>query len=161
VKPDKDDPDHKDVRHYALWGNLMAGGAGCEWYFGYKFDHNDLNCEDWRSREKMWDQTRHALEFFHTHLPFWEMEQYDYLTTVKDDYCFAKPDQVYAIYLPGGGGTQIHLGEGSYKVNWYDPRNGGKLQKGGVTDIKGPGLKSIGYPPKEKAEDWVALLVRD
>ena len=31
VKPDKDDPNHDDVRRYALWGNLMAGGAGCEW----------------------------------------------------------------------------------------------------------------------------------
>ena len=38
-----------------LWGNLMAGGAGVEWYFGYTFPHNDLNCENWRNRDHMWD----------------------------------------------------------------------------------------------------------
>ena len=57
-----------------LWGNLMAGGAGVEWYFGYNFPHNDLNCESWRSRDHMWDLTRYALEFFHNHLPFAQME---------------------------------------------------------------------------------------
>ncbi len=25
-----------DVRKLCLWGNLMAGGAGVEYYFGYK-----------------------------------------------------------------------------------------------------------------------------
>ena len=37
----------------------------------------DINCEDWRSRDIMWDQTRHALEFFQEHLPFWEMDPAD------------------------------------------------------------------------------------
>ncbi|MBA7605015.1 hypothetical protein ES703_12143 [subsurface metagenome] len=64
VKPDKDDYRHDEVRHKHLWAHLMAGGAGVEWYFGYKFAHNDLNCEDWRSRDHMWDLTRYALEFF-------------------------------------------------------------------------------------------------
>ena len=40
VLPDADDPDHDAVRHHALWGNLMAGGGGCEWYFGYEYAHN-------------------------------------------------------------------------------------------------------------------------
>jgi hypothetical protein len=44
-----DDPNHDDVRHQALWGHLMGGGAGCEWYFGYKFAHNDLGLEDFRA----------------------------------------------------------------------------------------------------------------
>ena len=33
----------------------------------------DINCEDWRTRENMWNQTRYALEFFHDYLPFAEM----------------------------------------------------------------------------------------
>jgi hypothetical protein len=53
VKADVNDPAHDDVRAHALWGNLMAGGAGVEWYFGYQQPHTDLNCEDWRSRDKM------------------------------------------------------------------------------------------------------------
>ncbi len=51
VMPDADDPDHDTVRTHCLWGSLMAGGAGVEWYFGYRFAHNDLGLEDFRSRE--------------------------------------------------------------------------------------------------------------
>ena len=111
VKPDNDDFGHDDVRREHLWGNLMAGGAGVEWYFGYKFPHNDLNCENWRSRDHMWDLTRYALDFFRDHLPFAKMQHHDELTSAPDDYCFADPGQVYAIYLPRGGTTDLDLGQ--------------------------------------------------
>ena len=62
--PDEDDPAHNDGRINALWGCLLAGGAGNEWYFGYKHAHSDLTCQDWRSRDLWWDQCRIALEFF-------------------------------------------------------------------------------------------------
>lgn len=78
----------------------MAGGGGVEWYFGYQYPHSDLNCEDWRSRELLWDQTRIALEFFHRYLPFDKMECRDDLTEAADDYCFAWVGEVYAVYLP-------------------------------------------------------------
>jgi len=42
AKPDADDPEHNEIRAEVLWGNLMAGGAGVEWYFGYRYAHNDL-----------------------------------------------------------------------------------------------------------------------
>ncbi len=160
VKPDKDDYWHDEVRHKHLWGHLMAGGAGVEWYFGYKFAHNDLNCEDWRSRDHLWDLTRNALEFFQEHLPFTEMEHHDELTSVKDDYCFAKPGQVYAIYLPGGGTTNLDLGgdSKSFAVQWFNPRTGGALQPGSVRSVNGPGLVGIGQPPKDADKDWVALV---
>jgi len=158
VKPDRGDPRHDAVRRYALWGNLMGGGAGCEWYFGYKYAHNDLNCEDWRSRQNMWDQTRHALEFFREQLPFVEMQPADELTSARDDYCLAKPGEVYAIYLPGGGGTDVRLPDVALSVYWYDPRSGGPLQRGSLDSVSGPGSKSIGRPPSEQDKDWVALL---
>jgi len=158
VKPDRDDPSHDEVRKTHLWGNLMAGGAGCEWYFGYKFMHNDLNCEDWRSRERVWDMTRHALEFFQQHLPFTEMVSADHLTMADNDYCFAKPGYVYAVYLPDGGTTELFLPTAKYEVKWYNPRRGGKLQTGTVTTVSGRGLKSIGRPPAETDKDWAALV---
>ena len=34
VAPDSVDPEHNDIRHYVLWGNILAGGAGVEYYFG-------------------------------------------------------------------------------------------------------------------------------
>jgi len=160
VKPDKDDYWHDDVRKKHLWGNLMAGGAGVEWYFGYNFPNNDLTCEDWRSRDHIWDLTRYALEFFHQHLPFTEMTHHDELTASKDDYCLAKPSQVYAVYLPSGGTTGLDLGAGSatFTVQWFNPRIGGPLQTGTVAEITGPGAVAIGYPPADDDKDWVVLI---
>ncbi len=160
VKPDKDDYNHDEVRHKHLWGHLMAGGAGVEWYFGYKFAHNDLNCEDWRSRDHMWDLTRYALEFFRKHLPFTEMAHYDKLTETKDDYCFARPGQIYAIYLPSGGTTRLDLGQSNatFTVKWFNPRTGGPLRTADVPAVKGPGPVAIGHPPQDTTKDWVALI---
>jgi hypothetical protein len=164
VMPDANDYWHNDVRRRHLWGNLMAGGAGIEYYFGYKFPNNDLNCEDWRSRDHLWDLTRYALEFFHQYLPFTEMEGHDELIPVGDGYCFARPGQIYAIYLPIGGTTNLDLGNnaGPFTIQWYNPRTGGLMQAGSVSEITGPGLVSIGSPPVETASsadaDWVALI---
>ncbi len=158
VKPDDDDYWHDDVRKHALWGNLMAGGAGCEWYFGYQYDHNDLNCEDWRSRDHMWDLTRIALDFFHENLPFHEMKHNDDLTYNKEDYCFAKPGEIYAIYLPNGGTTDLELEEGTYMVRWYNPREGGTFRFGSVKKLEGPGIKMIGDAPEDEEKDWVVLI---
>lgn len=160
VKPDADDPGHDEVRAKHLWGNLMAGGAGVEWYFGYKFPHNDLNCEDWRSRDRMWDQTRCALEFFHKHLPFPRMAGADERTSSANDYCFARPGEVYAIYLPSGGTTDLDLGTtaATFTVQWYNPREGGPLNKGTVATVTGPGKVSVGEPPRDTGKDWVALV---
>jgi hypothetical protein len=119
-----------------------------------------LNLQDWRSRQNMWDQTRHALRFFQEHLPFTEMRHADSLTSAGDDYCFAKAGYVYAIYLPKGGSTDVDLPAASYSVQWYNPRTGGKLARGSVRTVKGPGKVSIGKTPgaNNAKEDWVALL---
>jgi hypothetical protein len=158
VKPDADDPDHYEVRRYGLWGNLMAGGAGCEWYFGYEFAHNDLNLEDFRSRDRMWDLTRFAVEFFQTYLPFEEMHSDDSLVSNSSAYCFAKPGEVYAIYLGEGGTIGLSLPKGTYSIDWFDPRNGGPLQKGSRDQVTGAESASIGDPPTESNRDWVALV---
>ena len=156
VKPDAIDPAHNEPRKNCLWGNLMAGGAGCEWYFGYKFAHNDLNCEDWRSRDRMWDLTRYALEFFHKYLPFHQMSSDDSL--VSGGWCLAKPGDIYVVYLPRGGSTNLNLMAGSYTVKWYNPRSGGQLQAGSVTDVTGPATVSLGKPPRDVKKDWVVLV---
>jgi len=165
VVPDADDPDHDGPRKLALWGNLMAGGSGVEWYFGHRFAHMDINCEDWRTRDIMWDQTRYALEFFHKHLPFWKMAPNDALVSTEKAYCLALPGQIYTIYLPApkgptGGTTKLDLDDHSatFTVKWYNPRRGGELQAGTKTRITGPGSVAIGLPPSEPGKDWAALI---
>jgi hypothetical protein len=162
VMPDADDPGHDIPRIQALWGNLIGGGSGVEWYFGYNHAHMDLNCEDWRSRDIMWDQTRHALEFFRTHLPFWEMAPDNSLASrAKDARVLAKPGAVYAVQLPAGGAVSLNLAEGDYSVRWYDPRAGGELKEGSVASVQGPGVKPLGNPPAEPGKDWVLLVKRN
>ncbi len=159
AKPDADDPEHNEIRAQVLWGNLMAGGAGVEWYFGYRYAHNDLKCEDWRSRDLLWDQTRHALEFFQNHVPFSKMQSADYLTKNTNDYVFADNGNTYVVYLPQVAETKLNLYgfNSKFNVKWYNPRTGGNLLKGSVKTIKGGGMVSIGLPPN-KDKDWVALI---
>ncbi|QNF33977.1 DUF5060 domain-containing protein [Adhaeribacter swui] len=160
VKPDADDYAHDLPRKLALWGNLMAGGGGVEWYFGYQFLNSDLTAQDWRSRDHMWDLTNYALQFFNQYLPFWQMLNADNLTAVTNDYCLALPGKIYAIYLPQGGTTTLDLGtnSGNYLVQWYNPQTGGALQNGTVPQITGSGINSIGFPPKNDTQDWVCLV---
>lgn len=160
VLPDADDPNHDMPRIEALWGNLMGGGAGVEWYFGYKYAHMDLNCEDWRSRDRMWDQTRHALEFFRRRLPYWEMTPQGVKAEPATARVLAKAGEVYAVQLPKGGEARLELATGSYTVEWYDPRAGGALQAGSVRMVTGGGMANLGAPPADADKDWVVLVKR-
>lgn len=160
--PDANDPSHDAIRSQHLWGNLMAGGAGVQWYFGYSLPNNDLNLEDFRSRAEVWRQTDIALDFFNDHLPFEEMSHADELTPAPSDYVLAKPGSVYAIYLPNGGdATLLDLSgqSGRYEVKWYDPRNGGALQDGAIASVAGGAPVSLGVAPHDAGQDW-AILVR-
>ena len=106
----------------------------------------------------MWDFTRYAVEFFQEHLPFVEMQAEDESASNPAAYCFAKKGEIYAVYLGEGGTTDLSIPNGTYSVEWYDPRNGGSLQAGSKERLKGPGAVSIGLPPAEEERDWVALI---
>jgi len=155
-----------DIRKLTLWGNLMAGGAGVEYYFGYQLPENDLICEDFRSRDKSWDYCRIALEFFPANkIPFWEMKNVNALIgNAKNDnskFCFAKAGDTYLVYLPSGGTSELDLtgASGAFKVGWFNPRMGGALQSGSVKSLQGGGKVSLGEAPSDSAEDW-AIVVR-
>jgi len=152
-----------DVRRQTLWGNLMAGGAGVEYYFGNQLPEGDQTCQDYRSRDRSWDFGRIALTFFDDNdVPFQAMGNHNELLAAGDGWCLAAPGQVYVLYLPGGGdGAELDLEnfDGEYSVRWYDPRRGGALQSGSEKTVRGPGRQSIGRPPDEPEEDW-AILIR-
>ena len=160
VKPDADDPEHDEVRIHALWGHLMAGGAGVEWYFGYKYAHNDLNAEDWRSRERMWQLTRHALEFFQRHVPFDRTRPIDGLLSNPAARLLALPGNTYVVHLPAGGTTTLDLrqADGRFEVAWFNPRAGGDLQTGSIRSVAGGAIAPLGTPPSDPESDWVVLV---
>lgn len=154
-----------DIRKLCLWGTLMAGGAGVEYYFGYKLPQNDLACEDWRSRDRSWDFCRIALEFFPAnHIPFWEMHNADDLIGNPDHnndrFCLAKPGEIYLVYLPSGSSTQLDLtgAIGTFRIAWYNPRTGGPLADGSVLSVVGGSKVSLGSSPSDATEDWLAVV---
>jgi hypothetical protein len=154
-----------EVRKYTLWGTLMGGGGGVEYYFGYKLPQNDLVCEDWRSRDQSWDYCRIALDFFRQqNIPFWNMKNADELIGNSEfnngKYCLAAPGENYLIYLPDGGSTTLDLSgvDGDFSVRWFNPRDGGPLLVGSVKELKGGKSVTIGMPPNDPEQDWVAVI---
>lgn len=158
--PDADNPNHDNARKNALWGNLLAGGWGVEWYFGYAHAHSDLTCQDWRTREKMWDQSRYALDFFRNYrIPFWQMRPSDDLSH-SGDWVLAGGQSLASWYavilLKEGGETLIDLPEGTFDYGWFNPHTGiglnGLLHTG---KIEGTKKVSLNAPD---SRDWVLLI---
>jgi len=157
--------DLHDIRKQTLWGNLMAGGAGVEYYFGYKLPQNDLLAEDYRSRDRSWDYCGIAIDFFNeSKLPFMDMVNRDDLIGnpehAREKYCMARPGEVYLVYLGYVSTTELDLRdiEGIYRIQWFNPREGGALQDGSVTSVTGGGMVSLGLPPSDPDQDWVVLV---
>jgi hypothetical protein len=145
-------PTVDDIRKYVLWGTLLGGGGGVEYYFGYKLPENDLLCENWRSRDRSWDYCRIALDFFHgENIPFHEMRNANALVgnpkNNNREYCFAKAGELYLVYLPEGGGTRLGI-EGEHTLQWFNPRDGGKSAI----------VPFTGTLTAPDANDWLALI---
>lgn len=162
VVPDNEGGDHDEIRQKVLWGSLMAGAAGVEWYFGAKHPHNDLTSSDWRQRERMWELTTTARTFFEDHLPWWQMTPADHLLSEKDAYCLVKEGEAYVIYLPDENPTTIDIGKefGDWTIHWFDPTKGGELQTGSQASALASAAFSLGAPPQtlRESSDWVAIL---
>lgn len=160
VVPDANDANHDGVRKNAMWAAYMAGAAGCEWYFGYNYPNDDLDCEDFRSRDKWWDQSKYAVSFFNQYLPYWQMKPDNSLISTTNGFCFAKPGNTYAVYLKSGGTCNLNVGSTTswYNIKWYNPKTGGNLQNGTVSAISGTGFLPLGMAPTNSTKDWVVLV---
>jgi hypothetical protein len=80
----------------------------------------------------------------------------------NEKFAFAKPGEIYVVYLPNGGQSQLDLTgtSGAFKVQWYNPRSGGSLARGSVTQVRGGAKADLGLPPADPSEDWVVLVRR-
>lgn len=158
--PDEDNPEHNNARQNALWGSFMAGSWGIEWYFGYKHAHSDLSCQDWRSRDKMWDQSRYALDFFRkTKLPVSQMEAKNELTADENDWVLAGVGKYLVLRKMGDkqkGMIKLEKA-GKYKARWYNPRTGKFAAEYDGSTGK-DNMFSVGVPPTEVEMDWVLLI---
>ena len=154
-----------DIRKQTLWGNIMAGGAGVEYYFGYQLPENDLIMEDFRSRDKSWDFCRVGINFLSDNkIPFQEMKNADVLIGnsdgSKDKHCLAKTGEIYLVQLAYVSTTTLDLSVDSetFTVEWFNPATGGKLLKGSVKTLKGGKVADLGKAPSKADQDWIILI---
>ncbi|WP_252730776.1 DUF5060 domain-containing protein [Colwellia sp. E2M01] len=185
LPPDHIDPEHTLTRMNALWGALTAGAWGVEWYFGYGAPESDLSAQSWRSRELFWQQVKHALDFFKIiDVPYHQATNLDNVIVDSVDeksgdkdastptWVLGVEEQFYIVYAQSlNKDIQLNLpmGKTDYSIQWYDPRQGGKLISGTIETIHIDEVKkeywdkasrSIGKPPNNFDKDWVILLKR-
>ncbi len=157
VTPDGPNSNRELIRQRVLWGNLMAGGGGVEYYFGYQNPHNDLNLEDWRSRSTFWSDAGIALAFFEQEIPFQLMDPADTLLAGGSEaFVLAhREEDLFSVYLPSGGSTLITV-SGSWNIRWLNPATG-THHEGGITASSARGL-TVGPAPFRG--DAAAVLTR-
>lgn len=177
LRQDDADENWKDARVDALWGNIIAGGGGVEFYFGspsINSDVSDLKGGDFTARDGFWPFCRNATSFFEdNNVQFQEMtndnsrvysdETFTLTDPDEEDNlaandnivarCLANPGSEYVILLRRGGTVDLDLtGEdGTYDVRWYNPRNttvaGPDLEIGDVSVVNGGGRAVLGNAP--------------
>nr|WP_298894727.1 DUF5060 domain-containing protein [uncultured Altererythrobacter sp.] len=147
-----------------LWNALTAGANGVEAYYGYKTGCSDLDCQDHRTRARLWREGRVALDFFGDHVGdrATRMIAADHLTRPRDDYVFAEPGE-FLVIVPGDEDTVLVTGGivGRFKIRWFDRVNGGALQVGSVSEVENQERNTpIGSPPEGGSGKWVAIVDR-
>lgn len=162
--PGADGSNADDLRKQFTWDVYLSGG-NIEWYMGvYPLPlGGDFSCEDFRTRDETFDQTRIAREFLEA-LPFWKMEPADGLVTGESAAyggaeVFAQHDRAYAVYLPDasqGGVLDLTGAPGDFELQWFDPRLG--VDAGPATLVQGGGPVSLGTAPSLPGEDWVVRV---
>ena len=148
---------HKTLMREVLWGTLLAGGGGVEWYFGAKQTYNDLTSESWKVRDHLWTITNHAKVFFQTNLPYQEMSALEGM--VDDGYAFGKKDEIYVFYLFADKDQSLNLTEvtGSYTAQWFNPNTGETVEN--TENIEAGSMVELPISPFENS-DVVLLLKR-
>lgn len=155
-----------ELRKQILYDVYFSGG-NIEWYSGYYEPPigGDINLEDFRTREAMWDYMWFARRFMEENLPFWEMEPADELLTgAAEDFgggqVFAKVGHLYAIYLPRANpsGTLFTSAPNlAHSIRWYDPRTG-LFEENSEIATPVNGNLVLGDPPFNLDGDWVVLV---
>lgn len=153
------DASNIDKLREIYWDQLLGGGAGVEWYFGYQDTFGDVQSEDFRPVEILWQQTALARQFWQQYVPYFEMQPNNALGQTNTR-VFHRAADLFLMYIPVGGSKQLDItgAVGKLPIQWFDPRNGGELLTGTVDSVQGNGWVDIGNPPIDTGNDWVAMI---
>ena len=154
AKVDGDDPTHDSLRRHALWGSLMAGASGVEWYFGAHQPHNDLSSEDFRVRENLWKQTRIAADFFSS-LALTELE----LIADGQGLYHAKTNTIQIVYLAPLTKVELALVKGNYEISWLNPINAALMHQADL-NIETDAVQAFEAPGTLASTDLVLIITK-
>jgi hypothetical protein len=145
----------------------MGGGAGIEWYFGNDTDGwSDLKSNKWNHAHGLWDDTRHALDFFMARgesermpVPFHNMKNADGRFGEPGNWCLDGRDDhgrpCMVVYTDDGGFFSLNAPAApKYKVGWMNARTGVWKYESTISDHPG-GTIDFTAPGKD---EWVLLL---
>jgi hypothetical protein len=140
-------------RQELVWSNVMNGG--------HSIQHNVGPADDLRTLDGLWEQSRFLLDFFEKfNVPFGHMSHSASLS--PGNKCLVDANHhTIVVYKKASRPPTIDLpalSKGNYKVQWYDPREGGDLQGGTVKLVRAGKRRSLGKAPYGQDEDWVLLL---
>lgn len=147
-------PDIETWTNNALWASIIAGSAGIHYY-----SHNgDITIDNYTLHAPYYQRMKYAKHFFEDHnIPFWNLHNDN--SAISNGYLLTDNNDYYIAFLPKGGTTTIHIsGSDMFNVKWFDPRNGGDLQNGSITNVSSGNNISIGNAPNNKSSSWVVLL---
>jgi hypothetical protein len=87
---------------------------------------------------------------------FWRMSPSDSLLADASAgvYCLAEEGREYVLYFAQGGTAGVSLPSGTYRIRWYDPRNGEFLPDRVATGVADDAV-SLEAPD---SEDWAVLI---
>ena len=96
---------------------------------------------------------------FESNIEFWKLQSCDGVIDRNDAYCAAIPGEAYVIYMPEGGTGILKLPNNkSYSLKWFDPKLGGVLKPGSVSEVEGSDWIELGMAPKNDGRDWVLMI---
>ncbi|MEM1210900.1 MAG: DUF5060 domain-containing protein [Planctomycetota bacterium] len=163
--------DEHDVRKHTLWGNLMAGGGGVEYYFGWELPQGDLFVDNWRSRANSWRFGRIAVDFFQDHnIPFHTLtnrnERVGNYSNANGLFClvpadFTQPGPIVVYTANASEPIRLNLTGApvaAYTVHWFNPRAGGPLSVGSTPEVIAGRVAHLGSPPADADQDWAVVL---
>ncbi len=94
----------------------------------------------------------YMVDFF-TSFEWWKTEPHDELVN-NGNYCLAKPGEIYAVYLPHGGGVTVQMEPGEYVAAWWNPATGEKT----ALPLVNVTASSWSSPVATEGNDWALLL---
>ncbi len=92
----------------------------------------------------------HIVDFLNR-FEWWKTEPHDDLVD-GNNYCLARPGEIYAVYLPQGGKVTLKLEPGTYTASWFSALSGEIIA---LPSANGPQWTSPEAPDRS---DWALLL---